>query len=208
MFEEQFNLAKLWYIIVTAYLRFQAHRFVRYMTKDPSPPTWKITDAFVTREHHDDFMDARSWFVPDTRWDQDVCDMVPDDWDDWKVELRCRYGEHKYRIVLRHGDTLEWPPPEPESHVHMVRAPCGLLSATLLANPGSKDVDVTARVQKYAGLKNKYHGTTVKVQDMFPFDDHEENSKRYKGLRIIDIGRSGLHIKTFSYEMNENLNSS
>ena len=207
---EYINLARLWFIIAKAYFQFQFRRFIRHISKDPNPPVWKITDAILLRDHHDDFVNIRPWFIPDAEWEEDIREVFHH-WDDWKVELRCSYGSRKCRIVLRPGDTFTWPPPYDTSpHIHAVRAPQGVLSATLLANPevpDAKDVDVTQRVQKYAGFDHDYHGTTVRVQDIFPMDDHEENAKRFLGLKLIDLSaRTGLSVKTFSYALNEKIN--
>jgi hypothetical protein len=206
------NAAKLWYIIATSYVQFQWHRFVRHFSTPPCPPVWKITDAIILRDDHDDFVNIRQWFVPDDQWEEDVKEVFPM-WDDWKAELRCRYGDRKCRVILRPGDTLTWPPPydlDPSHHIHVVRAPQGVLSATLLANPkvpGARDVDVTRRVQKYAGFNHDYHGTTVRVRDIFPMDDHDDNAERFLGLRIIDLNAdTGLSVKTFSYALNEKIN--
>lgn len=206
------NLLGLWYIIATSYIKFQVHRFIRNFSAEPSPPTWKITDAIVLRDEHDDFVNIRPWFVPDDEWEDDIRENFPE-WEDWKVELRCSYGDRKCRIVLRPGDTLRWPPPydETHAHIHTVRAPQGVLSATLLIDPsipGGKNVDVTGRVQKYAGFNHDYHGTTVRVRDIFPMDDHAENATRFTGgLRIIDLSaETGLRVKMFSYITNEKIN--
>ena len=205
------NLLGLWYIIAKSYIKFQLHRFVRNFSTEPSPPIWKITDAILLRDEHDDFVNIRPWFVPDDEWEDDIRDVFPD-WDDWKVELRCSYGDRKCRIVLRAGDTLQWPPPfDTHPHIHAVRAPQGVLSATILIDPeipGGKNVDVTHRVQKYAGFNHDYHGTTVRVRDIFPMDDHDANAERFTGgLRIIDLSaETGLHVKIFSYIANEKIN--
>ena len=212
MFSEYISLARLWYIIAVSYVKFQWYRLYTQASKSTHPPVWKITDALLLRDEHDDFVNIRPWFTPDDDWEDDVREMFPQ-WDDWKVELRCSYGDMKCRMVLRPGDTLVWPPPydmDPAHHIHAVRAPQGVLSATLLARkdvPDAKDVDVTQRVQKYAGLNHDYHGTTVRVRDIFPMDDHDSNAERFIGLRIIDLGSSsGLSVKTYSYALNEKIN--
>jgi hypothetical protein len=205
------NLIKLWYIIATSYAKLQFERFVRHFSKEPCPPVWKITDAIVLRDEHDDYVNIRSWFVPDDDWEEDVREAFPS-WDDWKVELRCTYGDRKCRIVLRAGDTLVWPPSYDlhQAHIHAVRAPQGILSATLLIKPGipgGKNIEVTQRVQKYAGFNHDYHGTTVRVRDIFPMDDHDDNAERFSGLRIIDLSpKTGLRVKIYSYATNEKIN--
>ena len=93
-------------------------------------------------------------------------------------------------------------------HFHNMRAPQGILSATLVGNTekGACDVDITKRVQKYAGFGHKYHGTTVYVKDLFPLDDHDDNVQRFSGVRIMEIHpKRGISTKTYSYKDNESL---
>lgn len=202
------SLANLWFIICKAYVSFQWDRFI---SVKQSPPIWKISKVLLFRDNHDDFKDITSWFVPDDDWKEDIHANYPD-WEDWKVEIRCTYGGHKYRIVARPNDTLVWPPPldeEAKFHFHNMRGPRGILSATLIGNKevGARDMDVTRRVQKYAGLSNDYHNTTVHVKDLFPMDDHDDNAERFIGVRIMDIRPDiGLGVNTYSYKENEIVN--
>lgn len=178
-----------------------------YFPRRVDPPEWKLRQALVFRDAHDDVQDITSWFVPDEDWKDDVQETFYD-WDDWRLELRCTYGPTKCRIIARATDTLPWPPRAPSDgpHIHTVRAPTGILSATLLAKPGTgaKNVDITKRVQKYAGIHDDFHGTCVRVRDMFPIDDHDDNVDRFEGIRIIDIkSDTGLSVRTYSYATND-----
>lgn len=134
------------------------------------------------------------FFVPDT-WESDVKSLTG--WDRPRVEVRYTMRHKKYRMVLRPGDACAWPPyAEPAAPV--CRVPRGVLSARLQGPPGSAiDTDVTARVLKYQGPKGDFHaglGLTVRLWDMFPFDDHGDNALRFTHLRIIDTGARVLDL--------------
>lgn len=199
--------AYIWSIILKAYIRLQ---FQRLFPPKHAHPVWKVRKALLFRDHHDDFEDISSWFDANY-WKDDIQTDHPD-WDDWKVELRCTYGGRKCRIILRPEDTFTWPPHMDEQatcHFHNLRAPRGILCATLLGNKsvGSRDVDVTHRVQKYAGFNHDYHGTTVFVKDVFPMDDHDDNAQRFSGVRVMEIHpQTGVTMKICSYQGDEPLN--
>ena len=206
-----FHKVRLLCIVATAYARVIAKGCLeKCFPRTTERPVWKLRRALVFRDSHDDVQDITSWFVPDDDWKRDVEETFHD-WDDWRLELRCTYGTKKCRIVLRADDDLTWPPattPMSGPHIHSLRAPDGILSATLVAKPGigAKSMDVAKRVQKYAGFGNDYHGTCVRVRDLFPMDDHDDNVERFVGVRIIDLkGEAGLSVKTYSYETNERL---
>lgn len=198
-----------WYIIAKAYITFQ---YGRVFPEKSFPPTWKFHKAFLMRDSTYDFKDITEWFDPASHESltERVADNFPD-WNDWRIELRCSFGERKYRIILREHDTFQWPPVVDETaihHFHNMRAPQGILSAVLIAKKeiGATDMDVTKRVQKYAGPNNDFHGTTVYVKDLFPMDDHEDNAARFTGIRVIELHpKSGLSVKMYSYERNDNL---
>ena len=68
---------------------------------------------------------------------------------------------------------------------------------------GGKDVNVTARVQKYQGPHGDFYeglGLQVRVHDMFPFDDHEDTSVRFAGLDVLD---AQARRASFSYAQND-----
>jgi hypothetical protein len=211
-FHTVYHKARLLGILGSAYLRVTAKKFVDTYVPSRSidPPEWKLRRALVFRDRHDDVQDITSWFVPDEDWKNDIEETFLD-WDDWRLELRCVYGAKKCRIVLRADDELTWPPatiPASGPHIHAMRAPDGVLSATLVPKPGigAKSMDVTARVHKYAGFGNDYHGTCVRVRDLFPMDDHDDNVERFIGVRIIDLkGEAGLSVKTYSYDANDRI---
>lgn len=206
-----YHKLRLLTILTTTYLRVTAKKYMEtYLPTCVERPKWKLRRAFVFRDNHDDLEDITSWFVPDADWKQDIEETFHD-WDDWRLELRCTYGTKKCRIVLRADDELVWPPvtiPPSGPHIHTMRAPDGVLSATLVAKPGigAKSMDITTRVHKYAGFGNDYHGTCVRVRDLFPMDDHDDNVERFLGVRIIDLkGEAGLSVKTYSYETNDRI---
>lgn len=205
------QLVRFWYIIAIAYIQMYLRKVRSKLFPNKNPPeVWSIKKALMFRDEHDDFEDITSWFIPDEHWKEDIQAAHPD-WEDWRVELRCTYAGRKCRIVLRKDDELYWPPRVTPNlhHVHNMRAPQGILSATLLGAPGTdaKNMDITRRAQKYAGFGNEYHGTTVRVRDLFPMDDHDDNKERFTGVRIIDLSaQSGLSVKTYYYEPNDIIN--
>ena len=131
-------------------------RFVELPPKDWNPETWEA-DA---REHTG--------------------------WDAVKQEVRYTVRSRKYRMVLRPGDAVKFPPydtPRPAC-----RFPKGVLCARLV---GDEDIecDVTGHVQKYQGPHSDFHaglGLRVTVHDMFPFEDHDYVAERFHTLRVTD----------------------
>lgn len=125
-------------------------------------------------------------FDPET-WETDVREMTG--WFRFRVEVRYTYRHKKYRLVLRPGDRCPFPM-YAEPTAPPCRLPKGVLSARLQGAVGSSiDCDVTHRILKYQGPLGDFHaglGLTVKVQDMFPFDDQADNSARFTHLRIMD----------------------
>lgn len=126
-------------------------------------------------------------FEPST-WEADVRERTR--WTAFRVEIRYLFRHKKYRMVLRPGDACVFPP-YPEPAAPACRVPRGVLSARLQGPKGSSiDCDVTARVLKYQGPKGDFHTGLglrgVRLHDMLPFDDHQDNLARFSHLRIID----------------------
>jgi len=193
------------YLVATSYIRFQWDRL--FPRDDTSADHWKLRRVHIYRDSTYDFKDITEWFIPDEDWKRDIQAEFPD-WPDWRVEVRYSYKGHKFRMLLRPDDEFTWPLPvtdEIDSHFHCVRAPHGILAASLLPRPGSgaREMDITTRVQKYAGVTRDFHGTLVRVHDMFPMDDHEENAGRFSGIRVISIApETGLRVRVFDYANN------
>jgi hypothetical protein len=135
----------------------------------------------------------------------------PAEWTSYRVEVRYVYMNKKYRIVLRRGERAVLPPCRAEEGKcgagagggrAKIRLPRGVLSARLASRDEdpTDDIDITGRVKKYAGPWGNFHATSLRVRDMFPFDDHESNADRFAGVRIVDAwGRT----KLFSYVDND-----
>lgn len=125
-------------------------------------------------------------FEPAT-WEEDVRELTG--WTAFRVEVRYTFRHKKYRMVLHPGDECVFPP-YAEPTAPACRLPKGVLSARLQGPLGSSvDVDVTSRVMKYQGPRGDFHaglGLHVRVQDMFPFDDHSDNEVRFSHLRAMD----------------------
>lgn len=127
-----------------------------------------------------------SYFDPIT-WESDI--GVWTGWRRFRVEVRYTYRSRKYRMVLRAGNPCPFPPYE-EPEVPSFHLPSGVIAAKLQGPNGSGvETDVTRRVHKYRGPRGDFHeglGLTVRLQDMFPFDDHDDNAARFSHLRVID----------------------
>jgi hypothetical protein len=126
-------------------------------------------------------------YLDHDNWERDVKQITG--FDTVRLEIRYTFRNRKYRMVLRPGDACRWPPCE-EPGAPTCRLPRGVLSARLQGPLGSDvDCDVTSRVLKYQGPKGDFHaglGLTVKMHDMFPFDEHDDNGARFSHLRVID----------------------
>lgn len=133
------------------------------------------------------FRELPARYLDHDNWERDVKQITG--FDKVRLEIRYTFRNRKYRMVLRPGDTCRWPPCE-EPGAPTCRLPRGVLSARLQGPLGSDvDCDVTSRVLKYQGPRGDFHtglGLTVKMHDMFPFDEHDDNAARFSHLRIID----------------------
>ncbi|AGE54338.1 hypothetical protein PBCVNY2B_671L [Paramecium bursaria Chlorella virus NY2B] len=100
----------------------------------------------------------------------------------YKIEIRYVVHGRKYRIVIRETDNIHFP----------IRKELGIkkpniVSASLVRKHTDEDIDVTKRVIKYFGQNNDFSaglGLRLFVQDMFPFDDHEDNAEIFSALYI------------------------
>ena len=139
-------------------------------------------------------------YLNPSTWEDDVREMTG--WTTFRVEVRYTLRHKKYRMILRPGDSYTCHPYQ-EPSAPACRLPKGVLSARLQGPLGSDiDCDVTQRVMKYQGPRGDFHaglGLAVKLQDMFPFDDHVDNTIRFTHLRIMDT-MARLH--DFAYATN------
>jgi len=100
----------------------------------------------------------------------------------YKIEIRYVVHGHKFRIVVRENEKIHFP----------IRKELGLMkpnivSASLLIKDSEEEYDVTKRIRKYFGQNKDFNsglGLKLFVQDMFPFDDHEDNAERFDALYI------------------------
>jgi hypothetical protein len=132
-------------------------------------------------------------FFDPVEWESNARDATG--WEHVKVEVRYRHRGVKYRMVLRPGDECVFPP-EPAPGMRML--PCVLSASLRMRTSGDDymDVDVTRRVLKYQGATRDFHGSTVTVRDLFPFDDHDTNMERFVHLRVVD---SLMRVRVISY---------
>ena len=147
---------------------------------------WVVKQALLFREGEEsedgDSMDFVS--LPRSLIDFDrpdflefVDQIAPNDWDSWKLELRCqatgcrnRAGKSKKkRIVVRHGEPFRG-----------VQVECNALSNTIIIGAfflsdrtdttfTTKQLDITPRIKKYVLSPDR----ELLCQDLFPMDDPE-----------------------------------
>lgn len=125
-----------------------------------------------------DFSEALLERQGTTTWEPLLRSKIPDEWGDtYRLEIRYELRGKKYRAVVRPGNVLELMAP--------VNAP-RLLSARLMPRPetDANIVDVTTRALKYAGTSRTFDN--VRMCDLFPFDDHDDNATRFACIRFID----------------------
>ena len=141
-----------------------------------------------------------SVFSPGRHDVSDVRDAI--DWDEYRIDVRYTYRGNKYRVLYRQDDDVPFPLPR---SMGIVVAP-KLASACLVRKDDGREIDVTERVRKYMGPDRdfyKKHGLYVRVQDMFPFDDHEDNAERFQCVRLYMSTGKRLE---FDYGSNDVMN--
>jgi hypothetical protein len=102
-----------------------------------------------------------------------------------RLEIRYAVRRRKFRMVLRRGDTLEWPPYKGVARP-AVLGPRGVIAAQLVGFDPTDTVDVTERIKKYAGPHYDFHagmGYRVRLYDMFPSDS--DLDLRFRCLRVL-----------------------
>jgi DNA-directed RNA polymerase beta' subunit len=129
----------------------------------------------------------------------------------YRIELRYKVNNKKYRAIIRTNDNVTFPfrkemginlkptlvnalliLKDTDNHTHIAHG----------SGSGSGH-DVTDRIVKYFGPNRDFNvnkGVVVYVQDMFPFDDHEDNSQRFSVLRLH---MSDDKYYDFDYALNE-----
>jgi hypothetical protein len=124
------------------------------------------------------------------RWDPEK--FAQYDWEDHvfeqtgfkdaRLEIRLVQNGKKRRVVLYPGDPCDPEFPPPPKHV--------IINARLIPrnSVGASSVDVTTRVQKYVGNSLRC------VSHMFPFDDHEDNARRFSHVHVFDLGMKVTHL--------------
>lgn len=156
------------------------------------PATWALKKIYVFNEGPEpgvvrEFDPAR---FPLDVWETHVEDATG--WTQFRLEIRYAVKGHKYRLVLRQGDPVIFPPYQDFWPAR--RGPSGIVSASLIRRRDQKAVDVTDRVRKYSGPHADWHeglSSELRLHDMFPFDDHDDNAERFECLRAWDV-RTGL----------------
>ena len=129
----------------------------------------------------------------------------------YRIEIRYAVNGKKYRAIVRESDDVKFPFRK-EMGINL--KPTITSALLILKDTDNHDHeshgsgsgsghDVTDRISKYFGPNRDFnHGKGVKifVQDMFPFDDHEDNSERFSVLRL-HMSDGKYH--DFDYEQND-----
>lgn len=197
-------VAMAWYLRMTAtYVRVHASHYVfgqPAVVADPGPMVFRVhayvgEDEWKEVTNHLDLNCLENWedrVAAVTGWDTESTKF--------RCEVRYTYGANRkvYRMVLRHGDAFQLPEEK------VCRIPRGILSAQLLGGNLTPGVscDVLHRVTKYAGPRGDFHeaqGLHVRVQDVFPFDDQDQNCGRFEILRTIDTSAC---VRDYAYAEN------
>ena len=103
---------------------------------------------------------------------------VPDDVTDHNIIVKYNYNGKIYKTIFYNPrDTVEWPPKN--TYVGMVfNLP--ILKAYLIGADDDSYLDVTKKIQRFAGPKHDFHGIPVQIRDMV-------YSEKYKKLKIVNI---------------------
>lgn len=190
-----------WFGMAMAWLRHTAADWLPQRRSTAiDEDTWVMYRAYAFGAD-DDWCEVPVRLLADLRDWQDVAEVR----DPTRLEVRYVVRGKKYRMVVRPGDAGVRFPPYASARADC-RLPRGVLDARLrgaLGPEGGKDCNVTARVQKYQGPHGDFYrglGLSVRVRDMFPFDDHEDNAARFAGVEILDgLARHA----TFDYGRND-----
>lgn len=116
----------------------------------------------------------------------------------WRLEIRYTSRNNKYRAVARPGAPDKLPDlladPGPKRFPRVVHA-------TLDSAMGNS-VDVTGRVLKYLGPRNDFHGSELRVWELFPNDDTEVHKGRGYTLSLV---LSDLKKTEYAYDTNDTI---
>ena len=136
--------------------------------------------------------------APTTYWEAPLCSDHDLPTRGWRLEIRYTARNQKYRFVAKPGVTRELPDiladPGPKRFPRIVHA-------TLIDFAEGKTTDITARVLKYLGPRNDFHGTPLRVRDLFPNDYTDDADYAWKGYKV-EFVKSDLKKVRYSYEDN------
>lgn len=179
----------IWFAFIASvlYARVYINRFIRWLfgmgRQKVRVAPWRVVRAYLIREppvevtggepYDWDFLDitGHTEYIDykDAGWKQRLARVVPEEWDAWRVEIRCERGAMKRRLVVRSTDDEDMQFPEEckgASNRRVIQGHGVLLGATL-AVPGGEYVDITDRVKKYVIHPER----RLLPRDLFPLDD-------------------------------------
>lgn len=183
------------------------HKVRKWWPSAP-PPDWVIVNAFAFSEDvpppHKEFADITREFREGVH--REALDDLG--WTRWKIEVRYKCRDKKFRAVTRHDEEdISFPPCPIESVQKRGRlhSPEGMLvSAVLYDAVGGRPLDLTGRLRKYEGVLQDFGKKRLLCHDLFPFDDFEFNALEYGKLMVFRISCTrGIDVKTFDFAKNE-----
>jgi len=188
------NILKVtWLAIIAAilYLRIRIVRVFRWALNLPEPTIrvtpWRVVRVYIIREsvpeaYEWDFKNITDYEIDYSRkdWKDCVQELVPAHWPDWRLELRCRKGALKKRIVVRSDEEMRFPLECKGSPRRRTMEGRGMLLGAILATPSGEYLDITNRVKKYVISP----GRVLRPRDIFPLDDVVSLCKHNEYIRI------------------------
>lgn len=109
------------------------------------------------------------------------------------IHVKYYYRNKVYKYISTDIDYV-WPPPEPKDMSFNLP----IVRAVLMDDNAKQRLDVTKKIQRFAGPKNNFYGKTILIQDMFTFSK-ETLEKEYPYLVISDILNNVKAYKTTNY---------
>lgn len=181
-----------WLRFGLAWVRAHAQFHFRKRTQQPE---WRATALLAFAPATGGFKDVTSTMATilenPGEWPHIVRDLTGWGHQDGPLQLEVRYVHasaygrlHKYRAVLREGESFAMPP----GKSHGLLGPSSLIVHATMEPWNEEEaapVDVTARIRKYGGPAKDFHERPLAPIDCFPFDDPNMLRDRFRGIRLV-----------------------
>jgi len=109
------------------------------------------------------------------------------------IHVKYYYRNKVYKYISTDIDYV-WPPPVPKEMTFTLP----IVRAVLMDDNVQQRLDVTKKIQRFAGPKNNFYGKTILIQDMFTFSK-DTFEKEYPYIVITDILNNVKAYKTTKY---------